>query len=415
MKQTERSSAYRDFRVSAYRNKYEIALQYGGKIVSYGLLLSRAEYAYNTFCQMGVLPGDRVCLWLPNCPDLLASFYGLSRLGAVATLLHPRDTAGEVRLQMERAKSERLITTPGRYDAFCREGNPLSPGQVVLCRPDRDMKGKERRIYRLSEQQKEQDPEGYFLEEMMAQNRYNSMETPFGDNGQDAVLLGGISSFLRPRFLSYLPEELAETSVEFWKKKEHIQTVFIQNSFATEGGFLAAHSALCHGKTILWSVGDPYGLLKKLRPDFLVGTEEFFWEFRQRRTTFGAQWKNLRGGVQMGRTKTELMEKFSGRAFQTVGGQGVLSSSPVPLKLWKEAVYLTQDYGVDLTHMEELFSAIPGIKKCRCYGDDGGIRVQILPDGKVSNNTLGKRVIACCKREMNRAHLPRIVEFCSIL
>ncbi len=415
MEQNERSSAYRDFRISAYRNKYEIALWYGGKLLSYGVLLSRVEYAYNTFCQMGIKPGDRVCLWLPNCPDLMASFYGLSRLGAIAVLVHPSDTAGEVRRQMRATESELLITTEGRYEAFCEEGTPLPPNRVVLCRPDRDMKGKDRRIYRTMERQKDEENDGAFLEEMMAQNRYNAMDIPFGDRGQDAVLLGGISSFVAPKFISYFPEELADTSAEFWKKKDYVHTVFIENSFATEGGFLAAHSALCNGKTILWSVGEPYKLLKKMRPDFLVGTEEFFWEFRQRKAFFGNRWENLRGGFQIGKAKTPLMEKFAERAFQAVGGQGALASSPVPLKLRKEALVPVKDYGVDLSAMEAMLSALSGVEKCRCVADDGGIRVRVLPDGKVSNGILGKRLIACCRKEMNPAHLPRTVEFCSIL
>ena len=50
----ERNSAYRALRVTAYRKKYETALYYGGKSMTYGILLNRVEYAYNTFCQMGI-------------------------------------------------------------------------------------------------------------------------------------------------------------------------------------------------------------------------------------------------------------------------------------------------------------------------------------------------------------------------
>ena len=148
MEQTERHSAYRDFRISAYRKKYDVALIYGGKEVSFGVLLNRVEYVYNTFCQMGITPGDRVSLCLPNCPDLLASFYALSRLGAIPLLIHPEDTPRELRIQMEAVKSRLLITTEGRYEAYCAEESPLPPGQVVLCRPERDMSARYRRVWR---------------------------------------------------------------------------------------------------------------------------------------------------------------------------------------------------------------------------------------------------------------------------
>ncbi len=415
MERTERNSAYRDFRVSAYRKKYDTALLYGGKSVSFGALLSRVEYAYNTFCQMGVTPGSRVCLWLPNCPDLLASFYGLSRLGAIGTLIHPEDTVREVRRQMEAADAAMLITTAGRYETFCEEGEPLPPSRVVLCRPERDMKGRDRRIYRALETAPREEVKGYLLEDLMAENRYNALETPFGDNAQDAVLLCGTSSFIAPRFISYLPEELSATAAQFRKHREQINTVFIENSFATEGGFLAAHSALSAGKTVLWSVGEPYELLKKHKPDFLVGTEEFFYEFRQRTAFFGAKWANLQGGYQIGKELTPLMEKFAARAFEEVGGRGALSGSPVPLKVRRENLYFAKDYGVRLADLEQVLCDLYGVEKCRCTADSAGIRIRILPDGRESISALGRTLVACCRRELNPVHLPRSVEFCSTL
>ncbi len=415
MEQAERNSAYRDFRVSAYRKKYEIALIYGGKSISFGALLSRVEYAYNTFCQMGITPGSRVCLWLPNCPDLLASFYGLSRLGAIGVLIHPEDTVRELRRQMEAAEAELLITTAGRYEKFCEEGDPLPPGQVVLCRPERDMRLRERRIYRAEQAVPEEEKGGYLLETLMAENRYNALDIPFGDDAQEAVVLCGTSSFIAPKFISYLPEELAETAAEFRRHREQVRTVYIENSFATEGGFLAAHSALSCGKTVLWSVGEPYELLKKHKPDFLVATEEFFYEFRQRTAFFGNKWSNLQGGYQIGKKLTPLMEKFAGRAFEAVGGRGTLAGSPVPLKVRREDLYFVKDYGVRLADLEQAFNELSGIEKCRCTADSAGIRLRVLPSGRESASSLGQTLVACCRRELNPVHLPRGVEFCSTL
>ncbi|MBQ8895036.1 MAG: acyl--CoA ligase [Clostridia bacterium] len=415
MENLEKNSAYRDFRICAYRNKYEPALIFGGKTLSFGMLLSRAEYAYNTFCQMGIDPGDRVCLWLPNCPDLLASFYGLSRLGAIAVLIHPSDTPREVRRQMRSADAGLLITTPGRYDDFCREGEPLLPGQVVLCRPESDMKGPDRRVYLAAERPEEEEVKGYLLEDLMAENRYNALETPFGDKDQAAVVLSGTTGFIRPNFILYLPEELTDTVAEFWRRREPVHTVYVENSFATEGGFLAAHGALSTGRTLIWSVGEPYELLKKRKPDLLIATEEFFWEFRQRTEFFGKKWENLQGGIQLGKELTPLMEKFAGRAIAAVGGMGGLCGSPVPLKVRREELYFVKDFGVRLADMEQELSRLSGIAKCKCTADGGGIRLRVLPDGKEPVSTLGRALVTCCKREMNPLHLPRSVEFCSVL
>ncbi len=416
MEKKEHNSAYLDFRGSAYRKKYEPALIFGGKTVTYGMLLKRVEYAYNTFCQMGLAPGERVCLWLPNCPDLLASFYGLSRLGGVGVLAHPGDTPAEVRRQMEAADAELLITTPGRYEEFCRAGEPLPPGRLVLCRPESDMRGKERKVYLEKEKrQDESEIKGYLLDRLMEENQYNAMDTPFYGTAEEAVMLGGTSSFVQPKFTTYLPRELSETVEEFWRHKERVSSVYIAHSFATEGGFLAAHSALSTGRTVLWSLTEPYELLKKKKPDYLIGTEEFFWEFRQRAEFFGTKWHNLQGGVQIGKKLTPLMEKFAGKAIAAVGGTGALNGTPVPLKALREPLYFVQDFGVRQKDMEQVLSHLPGVSKCRCVAEGGGLRLKVLPNGTEAVSTLGRALVSCCKREMNPLHLPRSVEFCSIL
>lgn len=415
MDYTERNSAYRDFRISAYRKKYDTALIYGGKAFSFGTLLSRAEYAYNTFCQMGVTQGERVCLWLPDCPDLLCSYYGLSRMGAIGVPVHPDDTVRELRRQMETAEATLLITTAGRYEKYCEEAEPLPPGRVILCRPERDMRPRERRLYRQKEAALNAETRDYLLEHLMAENRYSALDTPFGDEGQEVVLLCGTSSFIAPRFLSYLPEELTATAGEIWRRKDQVLSVYVENSFATEGGFLAVHSALAAGKTVLWSVGEPWEFLKKFKPDFLVATEEFFYEFRQRTAFFGAKWTNLQGGYQIGRELTALMEKFGGRALSKVGGRGGISALPVPLKVRREELYFVKDYGVRCADLEAAFNELAGVEKCRCTADGAGIRLRVCPSGKESPVALGRTLAKCCRQELNPVHLPRAVDFCTTL
>src|SRR5689334_5751890 len=45
----------------------------------------------------GVRPGDRVALFLPNCPELLLSYLACFRLGAVSVPLNYRYRAAEAR------------------------------------------------------------------------------------------------------------------------------------------------------------------------------------------------------------------------------------------------------------------------------------------------------------------------------
>ncbi|MBQ3085330.1 MAG: AMP-binding protein [Clostridia bacterium] len=411
------NSAYLSFRSCAYRRKYETALIYCGTTLSFSELLNRVEYAYNTFCQMGVEPNDRVCLWLPNCPDLLASFYALSRLGAVGMPVHPEAGAKEVRFLMKQAGAAIMLTTAERYLRYCKTEQELPESNLVICNPEKDMKGAYRRAYFALEKEgnEEEQQVGYLLDNLMEENRYTAMVTPNGDAAREAVLLFGTSAFLQAKPITYLPDELDEKCEAFWRDTDEANTVYVENSFATEGGFLAAHGALTQGKTLIWGIGDMQPLLEKLKPDYLIGTEEFFWNFRQNAATFGTKWSNLCGGMQIGKPLTPLMAKFAAKAFEQVGGKGALTEAPVALKVLEEPLFFVRDYGVRLSDINDVIERLSGIARCRCVSNGGTLRMRLLPNGKEPISGLARSITACCRREMNPYHLPATVEFCAKL
>ena len=407
----EQSSAYRSFRSTAYRKKYDIALYFGLRPFSFGDLLSRSEYAYNSFRQMGIEKGDRVLLWLPDCPDLLAAFYGLSRLGAVAVLSHPAGMPCEVQNQLEATGSKLLMTTSFRYRRYLEQAGAFPESRLILCRPERDMKRADRKVFLA-----EEPPfpaEAYDFEALLKTNRYNANETPAGEAEPGVILFGG-SSVLRCTPAAYSTEELERAGAEFYGNVPAWETVFVENAFASEGGFLAVHTALCRGKTLLWSVGDPLPLLKKKRPDYLAATEEFFWELRQNVDTF-RQWTNLSGGLQIGKPLTPLMRKFAAKAFARMGGGGALEEAPVSFKTQAEELYQVKDYGLYLADAEAVLSALPGIAACRCEIGEEGLRLRLQPDGTVNAAQLVGAVLAFCREELRPGLTPEKVEFTAVI
>lgn len=65
-------------------------LYFRGREMSYRELREESLRAATLFHQLGIGRGDRVCLLLPNCPDFLYLWFGLSRLGAICV---PMNTA----------------------------------------------------------------------------------------------------------------------------------------------------------------------------------------------------------------------------------------------------------------------------------------------------------------------------------
>jgi long-chain acyl-CoA synthetase len=58
---------------------------------------------------LGLVPGDRVALFMPNCPQLVASFYAIWRAGCVAVPINPRATGPELSRQLTDAGAAAAI------------------------------------------------------------------------------------------------------------------------------------------------------------------------------------------------------------------------------------------------------------------------------------------------------------------
>jgi long-chain acyl-CoA synthetase len=77
------------------------ALEFFGRRTSYTELGDQIDRAAEGLRQLGVRPGDRVALILPNCPQHVVAFYAALRVGAVVVEHNPLYTARELRHQFE--------------------------------------------------------------------------------------------------------------------------------------------------------------------------------------------------------------------------------------------------------------------------------------------------------------------------
>ena len=72
------------------------ALEFFGAELSYSELGRQVDVAAEGLRRLGVRPGDRVALVLPNCPEHIVAFYAVLRLGAVVVEHNPLYTPTEV-------------------------------------------------------------------------------------------------------------------------------------------------------------------------------------------------------------------------------------------------------------------------------------------------------------------------------
>lgn len=87
-----------------------IATIFEGKALTYAELLDSVERLATALVGMGVGPGDRVAVHLPNLPQTVISYYAVQRIGAIAVLTNPMYVAREIEHQFNDAGVKVAIT-----------------------------------------------------------------------------------------------------------------------------------------------------------------------------------------------------------------------------------------------------------------------------------------------------------------
>lgn len=89
------------------------ALLYEGRRISYAELAETVQRLAGGLRRLGVRPGDRVALWLPNVPAYVMLVFALARLGAVSVAVNTRFRAMEVEDIVGRSGARFLAMWPG--------------------------------------------------------------------------------------------------------------------------------------------------------------------------------------------------------------------------------------------------------------------------------------------------------------
>ena len=96
--------------ISAIRYPDKPAYLFCGRAMTYRELRAQADAIAGWLQSVGVGAGDRVAIYLQNCPQFAAAFYGIVRANAVVVPVNPMNRAEELR---------HYITDPGTRVVIC--------------------------------------------------------------------------------------------------------------------------------------------------------------------------------------------------------------------------------------------------------------------------------------------------------
>ena len=83
-----------------------------GRTVAIAELARQADDAARALMRLGVGRGDRIALWLPNCPEWFALFIAAARIGAIAVMVNTRYRSAEVADIVGRSGAKALFLWP---------------------------------------------------------------------------------------------------------------------------------------------------------------------------------------------------------------------------------------------------------------------------------------------------------------
>jgi len=106
------------------------ALIFYGKKISYRTLHELVDRLATALADLGVAKGDRVALFLLNCPQYVIAYFGALRAGATVTPISPMYTSKEVKHQLQDSDAKTIICQDILYDTVERTGIALK--NVIL-------------------------------------------------------------------------------------------------------------------------------------------------------------------------------------------------------------------------------------------------------------------------------------------
>ena len=299
------------------------ALTFMGKATSYTRLAAEIDRVARAFHALGIRPGTRVLVCLPNVPQAVFCLYGLNRIGAVPTMVHPLSAVSELAFYMDEADCHVAVTLDQFYGKFLEVKKQRPVDRVVVCRVSDEL------AFPLNLGQK-----------LMTERKFPKVtgETDLlwkdflalGDGVKDgyvaekdcrteAVVLfsGGTTGTTKGIMLSDLNfNALAlQTATMANQEVHHSKMLAAMPVFHGFGLGVCIHTIMYIGGTSIlvprFNVKSYAKLIRKTKPNFIAGVPTLFEAITRNRYLDGADHSCLRGVFSGGDSLTiELKKKF---------------------------------------------------------------------------------------------------------
>ena len=300
------------------------ALSFMGRNISYCSFAESIDKVARGFWNIGVRPGMRVLICLPNVPQAVYCLYGLNYIGAVATMVHPLSAVGELVSFINEAQCDYAVTLDQFYGKFLEimKQHPLK--KLIVASISEELPAVKSIFYRLTTERKfpkvEKGGCAMTWKEFLrgadnVKEAYKAEKSP--DTEAVVLFSGGTTGTTKGIMLSDLNfNALAlQTATMSHEDVRHLRMLAAMPVFHGFGLGVCIHTMMVAGGTSIlvprFNVKSYANLIKTTRPNFIAGVPSLFEAITRNKYLDGVDLSCLKGVFSGGDSLTvELKKKF---------------------------------------------------------------------------------------------------------
>lgn len=301
-----------------------VALSYMDGKTSYKQLKAKILETAAAYTALGVRPGDKVTVCLPNVPQAVYSLYALNYIGAIASMIHPLSAEGEIVFFLKTAGSKYCITLDQFAKKFDEVLKQVDLEKLIITGAEDELGFIKKTAYRLfikTKEQKSVKTAGKILlwQDFIANGKNASPVAAHKAPCDPAVILfsGGTTGVtkgimltnLNFNALAYQTMEMAHYPV---RGSKMLAAMPVFHGF---GLGVCIHTMMVAGGTSIlvprFNVKSYSELIKKNRPNFIAGVPTLYEALTRTQYLDGVDLSCLKGVFSGGDSlSVELKKKF---------------------------------------------------------------------------------------------------------
>ncbi len=279
-------SLFQVLKESAGKHKNAIAYKFLGASFTYSHLIEQVERFAAALKSLGLKKGDCVSIVMPTCPEGIIAFYGVNKLGGVASMVHPLSTESELEYYFDLSDSKFAITLDMFYEKVKSAADKKNVEKVIVSMISYSMPTLKRFIYNTFISKKINIKEGDIWWHDLIDRGKDFVEDADVDTNDLAAILysGGTTGFPKGVMLSNKNLIAEGMQVSVWGGLNEEDTILaILPIFHGFGLSVCINAVFMGGATSVlvpkFELKDLIKTIKKEKPTFLIGVPTLFKAF----------------------------------------------------------------------------------------------------------------------------------------